>query len=82
MLAMCFFTLLGVFRLNQEEMISKGNQDLFFTYVTDIAQVSQDAQVAHVNIILSVNLVKSLFYQIEKSHFTHEARIASESAWQ
>ena len=31
------------FRLNQEEMISKGNHDLFFTYVTDIAQVSQDA---------------------------------------
>ena len=63
-------------------MISKGNHDLFFTYVTDIAQFSQDAQIAHLNIILSVNLVKSLFYQIEKSHFTHEARIASESAWQ
>ena len=63
-------------------MISKENHDLFFTYVTDIAQVSQDTQVAHLNIILSVNLVKSLFYQIEKSHFTHEARIASVSAWQ
>jgi hypothetical protein len=41
-------------------MISKENHDLFFTYVTDIAQLSQDAQVAHVNIIQSVNLVKSL----------------------
>ena len=41
-------------------MISKENHDLFYTYVTDIEQVSQDAQVAHVNIIQSVNLVKSL----------------------
>ena len=46
-----FLNLWGVFRLNQEEMISKENRDLFFTYVTDIAKVSQDAQVAHVNII-------------------------------
>ena len=28
-------------------MISKGNHDLIFTSVTDIAQVSQDVQVAH-----------------------------------
>ena len=55
-----FLNLRGVFRLNQEEMIIKENDDLFFTYVTDIALVSQDVQVAHVNIIQSVNLVKSL----------------------
>ncbi len=46
--------------LNQEEIISTENDDLFFTYLTDIAQVSQDVQVAHVNIIQRVNLVKSL----------------------
>jgi len=32
-------------------MVIKENDDLFFTYVTDIALVSQDVQVAHVNII-------------------------------
>ena len=55
-----FLNLRGVFRLNQEEMIIKENDDLFFTCVTDTALVSQDVQVAHVNIIQSVNLVKSL----------------------
>ena len=59
-LAISFLSCEEFFWLNQEEMISKENHDLFFTYVTDIAQVSQDVQVAHVNIIQSVNLVKSL----------------------